>query len=79
MNKHDLKRKQDLISALKKAKEKARVAMVYLFVSDQNIEDMEDVELVLEHLDIALGHLGVETEENIEEVDNARADKKVVS
>lgn len=61
-NIHDLKRKQDLIKELNKAKEKARVAMLYLTTNDRDPEDIADVGLAAEHIEIALGHLGIEME-----------------
>lgn len=62
MNKHDLKRQQDLISAILKAKEKAQIAALYLIANDRDMDDIANVELAAEHINIALSHLGVETE-----------------
>jgi ubiquinone biosynthesis protein UbiJ len=62
MNTHDLKRQQDLIASLLKSKEKARIALLYLTVNDRSYEDISNVNLAVEHLDIALSHLGVGTE-----------------
>ncbi|MDB5053127.1 MAG: hypothetical protein JWM44_1177 [Bacilli bacterium] len=60
MNQHDLKRQQDLIKALNKAKEKARLARLYLSVNADNWEETANVTLAAEHIEIALGHLGIE-------------------
>jgi hypothetical protein len=62
MNTHDLKRQQDLITALNKAKEKASIALMYLTANDRHYEDIANVGLAAEHIEIALGHLGIETE-----------------
>jgi hypothetical protein len=59
MNKHDLKRKQNLILALNKAKEKASIALMYLTANDRDYEDIANVGLAAEHTAIALGHLGI--------------------
>jgi hypothetical protein len=61
-NKHDLQRKQDLIASLNRAKEKARVAMLYLTTNNRDPEDIANVGLAAEHIEIALGHLGIEME-----------------
>lgn len=57
---HDLKRKQELVKALNNAKEKARIALLYLTANDRHYEDIADLGLVAEHINIALGHLGAE-------------------
>jgi DNA-directed RNA polymerase specialized sigma24 family protein len=60
MNKDDQRRQQELIAALNKAKEKARITLLYLTVNDRNYEDIANVGLAAEHIEIALGHLGIE-------------------
>lgn len=62
MNTDDLRRKQNLIKALNNAKEKARIALLYLTVNDRHYEDIANVVLAAEHIVIVLGHLGIETE-----------------
>lgn len=58
ISKHDQQRKDDLIKTLVKAKEQAETARLYLIANDRDIEEIVNVGLVLEHIDIALGHLG---------------------
>lgn len=58
MNKEDERRKKAVIKALEKAKEKADTAYLYLTTNERNIEDIMDMNLAMEHIDIALEHLG---------------------
>jgi hypothetical protein len=58
-NIHDEKRKRDLIKSLLTAKEKASVTQLYLTTNDRVQEDIWNIGLVIEHIDIALEHLGV--------------------
>jgi hypothetical protein len=58
MNKHDQVRKDDLVKALCKAKEKAETTKLYLVANDRSEEDINAASLALEHVDIALEHLG---------------------
>lgn len=58
MNKYDQRRKDTLIRTLCKAKEQAETLQLYLVANDRNPEDIADANLVLEHIEIALGHLG---------------------
>lgn len=59
MNKYDQQRKQDLIKALVKSKEKAEIHKLYLKVNERDPEEVATAHLVLEHIEIALQHLGV--------------------
>ena len=58
MNKHDQRRKDGLVMTLSKAKEQAETARVYLIANEREMEDIADVSLALEHIEIALEHLG---------------------
>ena len=59
-NLNDQRRKEAVIKALEKAKEKAQTAHLYLSVNvqgAQGMEDLADMTLVLDHIDIALDRL----------------------
>ena len=58
MNQHDQRRKESVIKALQKAKEKVDIAHMYLTANEPNPEDVMNMNLALEHIDIALEHLG---------------------
>lgn len=58
MNKHDQNRKDELIKTLCKAKEKAENSLLYLTVNNRELEDISAAGLALEHVNIALEHLG---------------------
>lgn len=62
MNKHDQTRKDRLINTLRKAKEQAETARMYLIANDRNQVEIADTCLALEHTEIALSHLGVKEE-----------------
>ena len=57
MNQHDQRRKESVIKALQKAKEKADIARMYLTANARDIEEIADMTLVLEHIDIAIAAL----------------------
>ena len=59
MNQHDQRRKESVIKALQKAKERADIAHMYLTANESNREDVMNMNLALEHIEIALEHLGV--------------------
>ncbi|MBU5442058.1 hypothetical protein [Paenibacillus sp. MSJ-34] len=60
MNKHDKSRKDSLIKALNKAKEQAETARLYLIANERDPEEIAAACLALEHIEIALSHLGVQ-------------------
>lgn len=57
---HDDRRKQSLITALGKAREKANECWIYLTANDRDPEEIANMALAVEHIDAALKHLGVE-------------------
>lgn len=59
---HDERRKKSLILTLERAKERAAETLLYMSAHDRDPEEMMNVRLAIEHIDIALGHLGVELE-----------------
>lgn len=58
VNKHDQSRKDGLIRTLCRAKEQAETARMYLVANQRDPDDIAAVNLALEHIDIALEHLG---------------------
>jgi hypothetical protein len=58
MNKHDQNRKDALVRTLCKAKEQAEIARLYLTVNNRDEADIAAASLALEHIEIALEHLG---------------------
>ncbi|MDR9503390.1 hypothetical protein RI662_03620 [Brevibacillus agri] len=58
MNKHDQSRRNSLIKTLKKAQEQAATARMYLVANERDSEDIAATCLALEHIEIALSHLG---------------------
>ncbi|WP_308637701.1 hypothetical protein [Paenibacillus silvisoli] len=58
MNKHDQARKDALVKTLCKAKEQAETAKLYLVTNDRDADDVAAAALALEHVEIALEHLG---------------------
>lgn len=62
MNKHDQIRKDGLIKTLRKAKEQAETARMYLIANERDQEDIAAACLSLEHIEIALLHLGAKEE-----------------
>lgn len=61
MNRYDLRRKEQVIKALKKAKEKADIAMLYLSANNPDLWQVADMRLTIEHIENALEVLGVRT------------------
>ncbi|WP_157273374.1 hypothetical protein [Paenibacillus sp. oral taxon 786] len=59
MNKHDQSRRNSLIKTLNKAREQAETARMYLIANERDPEDIAATSLALEHIEIALSHLGV--------------------
>ncbi|MBP1992522.1 hypothetical protein [Paenibacillus eucommiae] len=59
MNRHDKKRKDDLISALEKARQKAELTKLYLNRHNSTFEDMTELTQAIHSIDTALFHLGV--------------------
>lgn len=60
INKYHLERRDKLIKAIEKASEQASIVWMYLTANDDvPPENIADVALVKEHLEIALGHLGI--------------------
>ena len=57
MNKHDERRKQALIRTLRKAREQADTAILYLGANDRDMDDIYRAVVALEHIGIALEHL----------------------
>ncbi len=57
MNKHDQKRRDNLIKTLKKAEEQAEMARLYLVANKRDQEDIVAMRLALEHIEIALSHV----------------------
>lgn len=57
-NKNDQRRKDDLVRALGKAKEKGELHRMYLIVNDRDLEDIATANLAIELIDNALEHLG---------------------
>lgn len=57
MNKHDERRKQALIKTLRKAKEQADTAYLYLDANSANFEDREPIAEALDHIEIVLEKL----------------------
>lgn len=62
MTKHDQHRKNTLIRTLQKAKDQAEVLRLYLTANNRDPEDIATANLALEHIEIALEHLGAATE-----------------
>ncbi|MDF2649834.1 MAG: hypothetical protein K0Q73_5639 [Paenibacillus sp.] len=58
MNIHDKRRKDDTVKSLAKAKEKAENHRLYLTVKASDPEEIATANIVLEHINIALEHLG---------------------
>jgi ABC-type dipeptide/oligopeptide/nickel transport system ATPase subunit len=56
-NVNDQRRKDAVIKALEKAKEKAQTAHLYLVANARTMEEIADMTLVLEHIDIAIAAL----------------------
>ncbi|MCR8635765.1 hypothetical protein [Paenibacillus radicis (ex Xue et al. 2023)] len=63
MNKHDQIHKEGLIQTLCKAKEQAGAVKVYLIENNRDSEDIFAASLALEHVEIALEHLGAQVPE----------------
>jgi hypothetical protein len=61
-NRHDKQRREKLIQTLQKAKEQAETAVLYLTANNRNMDDIFNARLALEHIEIALEHLGVTAE-----------------
>jgi hypothetical protein len=61
-NKYDRQRRDQLLKTLAKAKEQAENAALYLTANERPIEEVYAVEDALEHITIALEHLGVKEE-----------------
>ncbi len=59
MNKHDQTRRNGLIKTLKKAREQAETAQMYLVANERDPQDIASTHLALEHIEIALEHLGI--------------------
>lgn len=62
MNVHDQRRRDQLAKTLSKAKEQAETCFLYLVTNERPFEEISDAELALEHIKIALGHLGLAVE-----------------
>lgn len=58
MNKHDQSRRNSLIKTLQKAREQAETAKMYLIANNREQDDIAATHLALEHIEIALEHLG---------------------
>lgn len=57
MNKHDERRIQSLTKTLRKAKEQAEAAGLYLSVGEEDIDILEHVGVALEHIELALANV----------------------
>ncbi|MEF3313310.1 hypothetical protein PV433_30950 [Paenibacillus sp. GYB004] len=62
MNNYDQLRKDALVRALVRAKEKAEICRLYLVANDRDPDEIAAASLAVEHIEIALGHLGVMAE-----------------
>lgn len=60
MNKHDKTRMDRLIKLLVQAREQAAVAQMYLIANKRDDGDIDAAGNVLEHISIAMEHLGIE-------------------
>jgi hypothetical protein len=65
MNIHDRRRRDQLAKTLLKAKEQAETALLYLTSAEQPTDDFFNARLALEHIEIALEHLGEEVKSNV--------------
>jgi len=59
MNEHDQCRKNALVKMLLKSWDQAVIARMYLTANERDPEDIANANLAMEHIEIALGHLGV--------------------
>lgn len=62
ISKYDQQRKDVLINTLIRAKERANTALVYLSANDRDPEEINAVNVALEHINIALEFLGAVVE-----------------
>jgi uncharacterized protein YsxB (DUF464 family) len=62
---HDLRRKLALIKLLCRVKERAEEARLYLTVNDRDPEEIGNLNLAIEHIEIAMEHLGVKYDDPI--------------
>lgn len=62
INKHDQKRKDKLVKALQKAQEMAGICWLYVTANDRPPDQVAEIALAMNHIEMALNHLGAPIE-----------------